>query len=172
MAFPYDNLPLHHRNLEAVEDITEFDMIEDNHSKWLCVSESRTIDELWDVCTRKDDDFAKSYKSFINKRWHKVVKTPVPDARNAAEFLTGIPGENGNPPLHKGDIVATFIAPDTHSTTLAKYGKDFWVGRVTNVFDATKGVNSTSNRWARNEGGEHYDFEVCLRTEGGKFMDP
>jgi carbohydrate-binding DOMON domain-containing protein len=71
--------------------------------------------------------------------------------------------------LHKHTVTHThththtqYIAPDSSSSTqsLAKYGKDFWVGRVTNVFDATKGTTHNSNRWARNEEGEHYDFEV------------
>jgi hypothetical protein len=160
MEYPYPSLPEDHRGLQPVDDITDFDAIEDKHSKWLRASESRTLDQLFALCTDKNTGFVKTYHSFLNKKWQKTVKTVVPDARKAAELLTGIPGQNGNPPLEKNDIVATFIDPATTKALLTKYGMKFWIGKVRAVFDESK--DQRQQQWARNGDGPHFDFQVRI----------
>jgi hypothetical protein len=98
------------------------------------MSETRTLHEMFDTLGNKNSEFVQMYSGTLNKKWYKVVKYDVHNARVGAALKYGKAKEE----LEVGMVVATFVDADREDFEekhYKAYGRYFWLGRVTYVND-------------------------------------
>jgi hypothetical protein len=133
--FVYSEQLAHLRDLHVETDANPLDMQDPGAGDWARMGDSRSLDDIFNLLQNPNTDFAKHYSEMQTKKWYRMRKPAVHDARGAARLRWG----QARADLRVGMYVATFADPATTRAILKAWGQHYWIGRVTYISDSEPG---------------------------------
>jgi hypothetical protein len=118
------------RDLQVESDESPLDIQHPVAGDWARLGDTRTLEDMFALLQNPGAEFVKHYQEMQNKKWYRVRKAPVHDARARARLKYGDPRRD----LRVGMYVAAFVDPlSQEAATLRTWGRYYWLGKVTYI---------------------------------------